>query len=76
MYRFQVRKVFEDVASNYDVMNDVTSLGIHRIWKDIFMHKLAPTKNTRLLDMAGGTGIYYTSLVPLASTKRICLQVI
>lgn len=53
---FLVRKLFEDVASKYDIMNDVTSLGIHRIWKDIFIHRLAPTKNTTLLDMAGGTG--------------------
>ncbi|XP_044764587.1 2-methoxy-6-polyprenyl-1,4-benzoquinol methylase, mitochondrial [Coccinella septempunctata] len=52
----KVHKVFEDVATNYDIMNDVTSLFIHRIWKDIFMHRLAPTANTTLLDMAGGTG--------------------
>lgn len=52
----KVRKLFEDVASKYDIMNDVTSLGIHRIWKDIFIHRLAPTKYTTLLDMAGGTG--------------------
>lgn len=37
-------------------MNDVMSLGIHRIWKDIFVHRLAPTENTKLLDVAGGTG--------------------
>nr|XP_022901046.1 2-methoxy-6-polyprenyl-1,4-benzoquinol methylase, mitochondrial [Onthophagus taurus] len=52
----KVHKVFEDVADNYDIMNDVMSIGIHRIWKDIFMKKLNPTKNTKLLDVAGGTG--------------------
>lgn len=48
--------MFEDVASKYDIMNDAMSMGIHRIWKDIFMHTLSPTNNTKLLDVAGGTG--------------------
>nr|CAH7749161.1 unnamed protein product [Callosobruchus chinensis] len=38
-------------------MNDAMSLGIHRIWKDYFMCSLSPTHNTKLLDVAGGTGI-------------------
>lgn len=53
---FAVHQVFEIVADKYDVMNDVMSLGIHRLWKDIFMRRLAPTPGTELLDMAGGTG--------------------
>ncbi|CAF4804102.1 unnamed protein product [Pieris macdunnoughi] len=52
----KVHEVFETVADKYDVMNDVMSLGIHRVWKDIFMQKLAPRPGTKLLDMAGGTG--------------------
>ncbi|KAF2894824.1 hypothetical protein ILUMI_11347 [Ignelater luminosus] len=52
----KVHKVFEDVATSYDKMNDAMSLGIHRIWKDIFMHRLGPTQGTQLLDVAGGTG--------------------
>ncbi|GJQ72964.1 putative methyltransferase [Trypoxylus dichotomus] len=52
----KVHKVFEDVANKYDLMNDLMSAGIHRLWKDIFMHTLSPTKNTQLLDVAGGTG--------------------
>lgn len=48
--------MFEDVANSYDLMNDAMSLGIHRIWKDIFMERLGPTQGTKLLDMAGGTG--------------------
>lgn len=51
-----VHKVFEDVAASYDLMNDAMSMGIHRIWKDIFLERLGPTHGTRLLDMAGGTG--------------------
>lgn len=49
--------MFQEVAQSYDLMNDAMSLGIHRIWKDIFIERLAPTNGTRLLDMAGGTGI-------------------
>lgn len=52
----KVHNVFETVAEKYDLMNDVMSFGIHRIWKDIFMARLAPTHETKLLDVAGGTG--------------------
>ncbi|KAJ1524340.1 hypothetical protein ONE63_010844 [Megalurothrips usitatus] len=52
----KVHKVFEDVAQSYDKMNDLMSLGIHRIWKDIFMQRLSPVHGTRLLDVGGGTG--------------------
>lgn len=51
-----VRHVFESVASKYDIMNDVMSLGIHRIWKRIFITMLGPRPDLRLLDLAGGTG--------------------
>lgn len=37
-------------------MNDVMSGGVHRLWKDQFVRRLAPTPNTTLLDVAGGTG--------------------
>lgn len=52
----RVQGVFGSVASKYDVMNDAMSMGIHRIWKDAMMDWLAPRPNTRLLDVAGGTG--------------------
>ncbi|KAJ9587315.1 hypothetical protein L9F63_019171, partial [Diploptera punctata] len=52
----KVHSVFETVANKYDIMNDAMSLGIHRIWKDIFIQRLGPTSDTKLLDMAGGTG--------------------
>lgn len=58
-----VYEVFEDVASSYDKMNDAMSLGIHRIWKDIFVNRLAPTANSRILDVAGGTGMHMTYLM-------------
>ncbi|CAM4064952.1 bifunctional demethylmenaquinone methyltransferase/2-methoxy-6-polyprenyl-1,4-benzoquinol methylase UbiE [Palleronia rufa] len=52
----RVRGVFSSVASRYDVMNDVMSMGIHRLWKDAMMDWLAPRPGQRLLDVAGGTG--------------------
>ncbi|MEO9822104.1 MAG: bifunctional demethylmenaquinone methyltransferase/2-methoxy-6-polyprenyl-1,4-benzoquinol methylase UbiE [Paracoccaceae bacterium] len=52
----RVQGVFSSVASRYDVMNDVMSMGIHRIWKDAMMDWLAPRAGQKLLDVAGGTG--------------------
>jgi demethylmenaquinone methyltransferase/2-methoxy-6-polyprenyl-1,4-benzoquinol methylase len=51
-----VRAVFDSVAPKYDVMNDLMSLGIHRIWKRIFVNRLRPSPRRRLLDLASGTG--------------------
>ena len=51
-----VRAVFDSVAPKYDVMNDLMSLGIHRVWKRIFINALDPRPNRSLLDLAGGTG--------------------
>lgn len=52
----RVKGVFGSVASKYDVMNDVMSMGIHRVWKDAMMDWLAPRAGQKLLDVAGGTG--------------------
>jgi len=51
-----VHGVFSNVASKYDIMNDVMSLGIHRVWKNAMMDWLAPRSGQNLLDVAGGTG--------------------
>ncbi|MGJ8582716.1 MAG: bifunctional demethylmenaquinone methyltransferase/2-methoxy-6-polyprenyl-1,4-benzoquinol methylase UbiE [Marinosulfonomonas sp.] len=51
-----VHGVFSNVANKYDIMNDVMSGGIHRIWKDAMMDWLAPRNGQKLLDVAGGTG--------------------
>ncbi|KAI9183040.1 hypothetical protein H9P43_003956 [Blastocladiella emersonii ATCC 22665] len=51
-----VAGVFSSVADSYDVMNDAMSMGIHRCWKSTFIERMAPTPETRLLDVAGGTG--------------------
>ena len=51
-----VRAVFDSVASRYDLMNDLMSLGIHRAWKRAFVAGLDPRPTRTLLDLAGGTG--------------------
>ncbi len=53
-----VNDVFHKVASKYDVMNDLMSAGMHRVWKDAMIAWLAPSKRPgwTSLDVAGGTG--------------------
>ncbi len=51
-----VRGVFDSVADNYDVMNDLMSLGVHRLWKQHFMARSGIRTGDRVLDLAGGTG--------------------
>jgi len=51
-----VQGVFDSVASRYDLMNDLMSLGIHRLWKSTFIDMLRPRPEMHLLDVAGGTG--------------------
>jgi demethylmenaquinone methyltransferase / 2-methoxy-6-polyprenyl-1,4-benzoquinol methylase len=51
-----VRGVFDSVAPRYDVMNDLMSLGIHRVWKRIFVNAIGAGPRDTLLDLAAGTG--------------------
>ena len=51
-----VKNLFGEVSENYDLMNDLMSFGIHRLWKESFIDWMAPRKNHHLLDLAGGTG--------------------
>jgi len=52
----KVAEVFHSVAKRYDLMNDVMSLGIHRVWKRYTLEIAAPQPGERILDLAGGTG--------------------
>ena len=52
----RVHDVFASVARRYDIMNDLMSAGMHRVWKDDFVRALRPRVGERILDMAGGTG--------------------
>lgn len=51
-----VRGVFDSVAGKYDLMNDVMSGGVHRLWKDAMVAWLSPRAGSQILDVAGGTG--------------------
>lgn len=51
-----VGAVFSSVASKYDIMNDVMSFGVHRLWKDTFVRQVQGGPNAAILDLAGGTG--------------------
>ena len=51
-----VRGVFDRSARRYDLMNDLMSLGIHRVWKDMVITRANPQPGERLIDVAGGTG--------------------
>ena len=52
----RVRGVFDSVAQNYDVMNNLLSAGMHRLWKDHLVRKISPRAGLHYLDVAGGTG--------------------
>lgn len=52
----QVRVMFNEIASKYDLMNDVLSFGIHRLWKKKFVKLLNLKSNDKILDLASGTG--------------------
>src|SRR3954471_9022358 len=52
----RVGAVFSSVARRYDVMNDLMSGGMHRLWKDRFVARVKPRPGEDILDMAGGTG--------------------
>ena len=52
----RVRDVFDSVASRYDLMNDLMSAGVHRLWKSVFVDHLNPQPGMEIVDVAGGTG--------------------
>ena len=66
----RVKNVFDSVASNYDLMNDAMSLGIHRVWKNMTITRLNPQPGERLLDVAGGTGDIARRFIQAAEEVR------
>ena len=52
----ETKEVFDKVASKYDIMNDIMSLGAHRYWKELLIDWLSPKKEMHIIDVAGGTG--------------------
>uniref|UniRef100_A0A2N9I9T6 2-methoxy-6-polyprenyl-1,4-benzoquinol methylase, mitochondrial n=1 Tax=Fagus sylvatica TaxID=28930 RepID=A0A2N9I9T6_FAGSY len=70
-----VGNVFSSVASSYDVMNDIMSVGLHRLWKDKLVSKLNPFPGMKHLDVAGGTGdVAFRILETINSVKRRATQ--
>ncbi len=63
-----VGRVFTSVASKYDLMNDLMSLGVHRIWKRWFVTTSGVRAGDRVLDLAGGTGDIAALLLPRVGT--------
>ena len=60
----RVARVFESVAGRYDLMNDLMSLGVHRLWKRFAVGVAAVRRGERVLDLAGGTGDLTRQLSP------------
>ena len=65
-----VRGVFERVAGRYDLMNDLMSLGAHRLWKDAAAARLNPQPGETIIDCAGGTGDLARRFAGLARRAR------
>ncbi|WP_425362002.1 bifunctional demethylmenaquinone methyltransferase/2-methoxy-6-polyprenyl-1,4-benzoquinol methylase UbiE [Candidatus Tisiphia endosymbiont of Mystacides longicornis] len=72
--RDMVRDIFSSVANEYDVMNDLMSLGIHRLWKDQFVRQI-PNLASNILDVASGTGDIAFSIIKRAKEQNILPQV-
>jgi len=66
-----VREVFSSVARRYDVMNDLMSGGVHRLWKDAAVEWLNPQPGWRVLDVAGGTGDIAARIVRRAPGSEV-----
>lgn len=70
-----VGNVFTNVASSYDIMNDVMSGGLHRLWKERLVGKLSPFTGMKHLDVAGGTGdVAFRIFDAVNSVKRRALR--
>ncbi|MBM3555866.1 MAG: class I SAM-dependent methyltransferase [Alphaproteobacteria bacterium] len=67
-----VRGVFDSVSDRYDLMNDLMSGGLHRLWKDAYVARLAPRPGERVLDVAGGTGDIAFRIVKRGARATVC----
>eukprot|EP00854_Cymbomonas_tetramitiformis_P010268 gene10268-12146_t len=71
-----VGEVFKRVAGSYDIMNDVMSGGLHRLWKDRLIEVLRPAPGSLHLDVAGGTGdVAFRVLESMRLQEKSCLNV-
>lgn len=67
----RVAEVFHSVATKYDLMNDLMSFGIHRLWKRFTVELASIRKGQKVLDLAGGTGDLTKRLLPLVGDKGL-----
>lgn len=65
----KVAAVFDSVAPKYDVMNDLMSLGVHRLWKRFALELVAPRRGEHILDLATGTGDLVAKIAPKVGPK-------
>ena len=65
-----VRGVFDRVAGRYDLMNDLMSGGVHRVWKDMAVARLNPRPGETIIDVAGGTGDIARRIAARARTVK------
>ena len=68
-----IKELFNDVSKSYDLMNDIMSLGLHRIWKRDLIKKIKKEKAEVILDLAGGTGDISIYLAKYFSNSSIYL---
>ena len=72
-----VNSVFSQVYKRYDLMNDIMSLGVHRVWKEKFIDWMNPQPNTKLIDVASGTGdianLFFTRSDGTGEVICVCL---
>ena len=73
--RSLIEEVFSSIAPKYDIMNDLMSFGIHRLWKDEFCRQI-PNLNSSILDVATGTGDIAFRLVKEARNRGMNLRII
>lgn len=67
----KVAQVFATVAPKYDLMNDLMSFGIHRLWKKHAIHHCGLQRGQQILDLAGGTGDLAQAMAPLVTTSGL-----
>ena len=68
----RIRRVFEAVARRYDLMNDLMSMGIHRLWKRTLVRLAAPRAGQLIVDLAGGTGDVAARLAAADRVVAVC----
>ena len=58
-----VKKIFNDVANKYDIMNDLMSFGLHHVWKKKFINEMKIKKKNKILDIGSGTGDIFNQIL-------------